>query len=69
MKRGPRVPDPALTRGPRSRAGSATAAAPGQKKVRSSMTDYTLTPSLRKLRSALAMVSVDPEHRTPTRNL
>jgi hypothetical protein len=33
------------------------------------MTDYALTPSLRRLRSALVIVSVDPDLRTPTRNL
>jgi hypothetical protein len=33
------------------------------------MADYALTPSLRRLRSALMIVSVDPERRTPNRNL
>jgi hypothetical protein len=33
------------------------------------MTDYALTPSVRRLRSALVIVSVDPDLRTPTRNL
>jgi hypothetical protein len=33
------------------------------------MTDYALTPSLRRLMSALVIVSVAPDLRTPTRNL
>ena len=33
------------------------------------MAAYALTPSLRRLRSALVIVSVEPDRRTPTRNL
>jgi hypothetical protein len=33
------------------------------------MAGYAFTPSLRRLRSALVIVSVDPDLRTPTRNL
>jgi hypothetical protein len=36
-------------------------------RVEIAMTDYALTPSLRRLRSALVIVSVDPDRRTPTR--
>ena len=38
-------------------------------RVEIAMTDYALMPSLRRLRSALVIVSVDPDLRTPTRNL
>ena len=38
-------------------------------RVEIAMTDYAFTPSLRRLSSALVIVSVDPDLRTPTRNL
>ena len=62
----PHVPDPALTRidgagldRPARRLGP----------KRGDRHRYALTPSLRRLRSALVIVSVEPDRRTPTRNL
>jgi hypothetical protein len=61
------MPDPALTRID----GAGLDRPPGGLGERGeiAMTGYALTPSLRKLVSALVIVSVEPDLRTPPRNL
>ena len=61
----PGVPDPALTRID----GAGLDRPPRRLGPERRDRHYALTPSLRRLRSALVIVSVDPDRRTPTRNL